>query len=123
MSTILAAFNNHFEEFIADILRVFPDNTDVSAAATALTRLRKANPSIILKGFKSYVSIPYGDQIDSGDISFFIEKDYSKDVGEKSIILEKIDTLRGPVSQMEKGDQDKVIKYLQNLKKLGELYN
>ena len=123
MSTVLAAFNNHFEEFVADIQRVFPDDTDIKAAANALSRLRKANPSIIVKGFKSYVSLPYGDQIDSGDISFFIQKDYSSDLGDKSVILEKIDMLRQPVAQMGEEDQLKVIKYLQNLKKLSELYN
>jgi DNA-binding Lrp family transcriptional regulator len=123
MSTILAAFNNHFEEFVADIQRVFPEDAEIKAAATALTRLRKANPSIIIKGFKSYVSIPYGDQIDAADISFFIQKDYSNDLGDQSPILEKINMLREPVSNMEEEDQTKVVKYLQNLKKLSELYN
>lgn len=123
MSTILAAFNNHFEEFVADIQRVFPDDVDIKAAATALSRLRKANPSIIIKGFKSYVSIPYSDQIDAADITFFVKKDYSNDVGDESPILEKINMLREPVAQMGEEDQAKVLKYLQNLKKLSELYN
>lgn len=123
MSSILAAFNNHFEEFVADIQRVFPDDAEIKAAANALSRLRKANPSIIVKGFKSYVSIPYAEQIDAADISFFIQKDYSGDVGDQSPILEKINMLREPVSQMGEEDQAKVLKYLQNLKKLSELYN
>ena len=56
---------------------------------------------------------------------FFLKKDYSKDVAgdSASIILEKIDTLRNPISEMNKEDQKKVIKYLQNLTKLVNLYN
>ena len=123
MSTILAAFNNHFEEFVADIQRVFPEDAEIKAAANALSRLRKANPSIIIKGFKTYVSTPYGQQIDDADISFFINKDYSNDVGDQSPILEKINMLREPVAHMGEEDQAKVLKYLQNLKKLSDLYN
>ena len=123
MSTILAAFNNHFEEFVADIQRVFPEDAEIKAAANALSRLRKANPSIIIKGFKTYVSTPYGEQIDDADISFFINKDYSNDVGDQSPILEKINMLREPVANMGEEDQAKVLKYLQNLKKLSDLYN
>lgn len=123
MSTILAAFNNHFEEFIADIQRVFPEDAEIKAAATAMSRLRSANPTIIIKGFKTYVSVPYGDQIDAADISFFVKKDYSNDVGDESPILEKINMLRDPVAQMGEEDQAKVIKYLQNLKKISALYN
>jgi hypothetical protein len=39
------------------------------------------------------------------------------------MILEKIDCLRKPVKEMGKDDQAKVMKYLQNLSKLCEMYN
>lgn len=121
---ILTAFNNHFEEFVDDIKRVFPEDTDISTAAVALKQMRKANPTIVIKGFREYVTLPYSEQIDNGDINFFLKKDYKLDVGAEngSMILEKIDMLRKPISDMDDEDQKKVVKYLQNLKKLTELY-
>ena len=125
MSQILTAFNNHFIEFIEDVKRVFPDDVEIATAANALAKLRKANPKIILIGFRSCVSGPYQKEIEAGKLDFFLKKDYSKDVDgdSASIILEKIDTLRNPISEMNKEDQKKVIKYLQNLTKLVNLYN
>ena len=125
MSQILTAFNNHFIEFVEDVKRVFPDDIEIATAANALSKLRKANPKIILMGFKSYVSGPYQKEIEAGKLEFFLKKDYTKDVGgdSASIILEKIDTLRKPIAEMNKEDQKKVIKYLQNLTKLVNMYN
>ena len=39
------------------------------------------------------------------------------------MIIEKIDKLRDPVREMSEDNQQKVLKYLQNLKKLCLLYN
>lgn len=122
-SQILSAFNNHFTEFVQDIKRVFPDDNDIATAETALGHMRKANPRIILLGFKNYVSNPYASQIEAGDITFFINNNYNEAIGDNSVILEKIDALRGPVSQMNEEDQTKAMKYIQNLKKLADLYN
>ena len=43
-------------------------------------------------------------------------------VGSSNQILEKIDCLRGPVRDMNKNEQDKVMKYMQNLLKLSDMY-
>ena len=125
MSQILSAFNDHFTEFVDDIKRVFPDDVDIATAANALAKLRKANPKIIIMAFKQFVSSPYKKEIESGEIEFFINKDYTQDIGgdSASLILSKIDLLRKPVSEMNDSEQKKVIKYLQNLTKLADLYN
>ena len=125
MSQILSAFNDHFTEFVDDIKRVFPNDVDIATAANALAKLRKANPKIIIMAFKQFVSLPYKKEIESGEIDFFINKDYSQDIGgdSASLILSKIDLLRKPVSEMNQSEQEKVIKYLQNLTKLADLYN
>lgn len=125
MSQILSAFNDHFTEFVDDIKRVFPNDVDIATAAKALAKLRKANPKIIIVAFKQFVSSPYKKEIESGEIDFFINKDYSQDIGgdSASLILSKIDLLRKPVSEMNDSEQKKVIKYLQNLTKLADHYN
>jgi len=124
-STILTAFNDHFIEFVNDIISVFPDDADILTAKNSFTLIRKATPKLIIKIWHKYVVEKYEDVIDSGDISFFITKDYKDDLtnaenSEK--ITEAIDRLRNPVKLMTPEDQQKVMKYIQNLKKLSSIY-
>jgi len=124
-STILTAFNDHFIEFVNDIISIFPDDADILTAKNSFTLIRKVNPKMIIKIWHKYVVEKYEDVIDSGDISFFITKDYNDDLtnaenSEK--ITEAIDRLRSPVKLMTPEDQQKVMKYIQNLKKLSTVY-
>ena len=124
--SILTAFNNHFEEFLNDVVRVFPDDIDIATAATALGKLRKANPRLVILTFKEHVKAPYGEQISEGNLDFFLEKDYTKDVegsSQASAILDKIDKIKDPINNMEEEEKAKVLKYMQNLCKLCDLYN
>jgi hypothetical protein len=123
---VMKAFNDHFIEFLDDIRRVFPDDTDIATVRNSLIAMRKANPKLIILTFKESVSGVYHEEIDRGDLEFFINKDYGADMGAGGVsnaVLEKIDCLREPVRQMNKNDQDKAIKYIQNLTKLCDLYN
>ena len=123
---IMKAFNDHFVEFLDDIQRVFPDDADIATVKNSLLAMRKANPRLIIATFKKSVSGTYHDQIEKGDLEFFINKDYGDDLGEGGVsnsVLEKIDLLREPVRNMDKSDQKKAIKYIQNLTKLCDLYN
>ena len=121
MSNLTTVFNDHFSEFINDIQSVFPEDSDILTAKNALGAIRKANPKLLVKIWTKYIAEPYQQQIASGDINFFINKDYSQDLtrhenAEK--IMEAIDRLRGPVKQMTPDNQAKTMKYIQNLTKL-----
>jgi hypothetical protein len=125
MSTnMLSLFNDHFAEFVGDIQNVFPEDPDILAAKTALTTIRKANPKLLVKIWVKYVSTPYKQQIDAGDINFFLSKDYSSDFAKtdnSDKIMESIDRLRNPVKNMSSENQLKSMKYIQNLCKLAAL--
>ena len=125
-TTLLTAFNDHFMEFVNDIINVFPEDVDLVAAKNSFSLIRKANPKMIVKIWQKFVVEKYSDIIDNNDISFFINKDYSSDLtnAENSDkIMEAINRLRTPVQMMTSEDQKKVMKYIQNLKKLSVLYN
>jgi len=125
-STILTAFNDHFIEFVNDIINVFPEDTDILAAKNSFILIRKANPKMIIKIWNKFVVDKYKDAIDNDDISFFINKDYSTDLNNaenSDKIMDAINRLRNPVKMMEPQDQKKVMKYIQNLTKLSILYN
>tara|TARA_B100001063_G_scaffold242388_1_gene270942 strand:- start:1937 stop:2329 length:393 start_codon:yes stop_codon:yes gene_type:complete len=122
---ILSAFNDHFMEFVDDVQSVFPNNDDIATVKISLVSFRKTNPRLILIAFKEHVIGKYRNEIQNGDINFFIDKDYQQDVngiGSSKMILEKIDCLRQPIRDMEQVDQSKVIKYMQNLMKLSDMY-
>jgi hypothetical protein len=124
-STILTAFNDHFFEFLGDIRLVFPDNEDIAKSQNYLTMMRKANPKLLIQIWQTNIVGKYLDQIEHGNIDFFVNNDYSEDLvhsGNTSMIIEGIDRLRGPVKEMKPEDQAKTMKYIQNLAKLSTLY-
>lgn len=124
MANILTAFNDHFIEFVNDVHCVFPNDADILATKNALTTIRKMNPKMIVKIWNSFIVSKYKNEIEQGNIDFFINKDYSNDVSLTSNsdkIMESIDRLREPVKNMSLENQAKVMKYIQNLTKLAQL--
>ena len=124
-SQILKGFNDHFVEFVEDVERVFPDDDDISTVKASFIQMRKANPKLVIKALNEYFLKIYRSEIESGNIDFFIHKDYNTDlsvVGDSDYILKKIDVLREPVKNMNSVDREKVVKYIQNLSKLCDVY-
>lgn len=123
-TNFLAVFNEHFAEFVNDVHSVFPDDLDILTAKNALIAIRKANPKLLVRIWIKFVANPYKQQIESGDINFFVVKDYANDLSRHENadkIMEAIDRLRNPVKQMTPDNQAKTMKYIQNLSKLAIL--
>ena len=123
-TNLLTIFNDHFMEFITDIHNVFPEDPDILTAKNAMSSIRKANPKLIVRIWIKYVATPYHDRILAGDINFFIEKDYAEDLTRSNHtdqIMESIDRLRNPVKLMNPDNQQKTMKYIQNLCKIAAL--
>ena len=124
-SNILTAFNDHFVEFVTDVQSVFPEDHDILVAKNSLLAIRKANPKMIVKIWNTYIVGKYKAEIEKGDITFFINKDYSQDLvyaNNPDKIIESIDRLRMPIKSMNPVDQAKTMKYIQNLTKLASMY-
>jgi hypothetical protein len=120
----LTAFNDHFVDFVTDIHNVFPDDADVLTAKNSLLTIRKVNPKIMVKIWNTFIVSKYKKEIEAGELSFFIDKDYSDDVSSvqnSDKIMESINRLRNPVKQMSIENQTKVMKYIQNLTKLSDM--
>jgi hypothetical protein len=122
-SNILSAFNDHFVEFVTDIQTVFPEDVDLLTAKNSLLMIRKMNPKMIVKIWKTQIVDKYDEQIENGDITFFMNKDYSADISGNGKIMEGIDRLREPIKNMSKDNKDKTMKYIQNLSKLSKIYD
>ena len=124
-SSILSAFNDHFIEFVNDIQSVFPNDKDLLVAKNSFLAIRKANPKMIIKIWNSYIVNNYRAQIEEGNLDFFMNKDYTNDLenaDNSGKIQEAIDRLRNPIKAMTKENQEKTMKYIQNLTKLAIIY-
>jgi hypothetical protein len=127
--TLLTAFNDHFMEFVNDIHEVFPDDVDILSAKNSFSMVRKMNPKLLIKSWDSLVVGKYQSAIESGDLSFFMNKDYTHDLQDvpnnpnAERIVSAIDRLRTPIKSMSADNQAKIMKYIQNLTKISNLYN
>jgi len=80
--SILKAFNNHLLEFIDDLIVIFPEDLDIRTSKTFIQGIIKVNPKMISKYYYDNIALKYKNQLENGDISFFINKDYNTDLGE-----------------------------------------
>jgi hypothetical protein len=125
-SLLMNAFNDHFFEFLEDIESVFVNDSSIKKVKSALTLIKKMNPALIVKIWYKYIVINYEKEINENNITFFIEKDYKKDlkyIESSDNIMKNIDYLREPIRNMGKENQDKSFKYIQNLCLLAKIYN
>ena len=124
-SSVVKAFNDHFTELIDDLKRVFPGNEDLLILETFVGNIRKMNPRLPISAWKECVSNVYANEILSGDITFFLEKDYAADLegnASSDYIINGIDKLRGPIKLLRTEDKMKSMKYIQNLTKLAAAF-
>ena len=125
--SLLKAFNNHLLEFVDDIITIFPHDVELKTSRIFIYSLTKAKPRNIMKIWKLYIIKPYREEIKKGNFNFFINKDYSWDVGEgvdgnKNEMLNSIGKLQKQIRTMDKSNKEKAMKYVQNLTKLCNLY-
>ena len=125
--SFLKAFNNHLKEFITDITTVLPKDSELRTTKFFLEGLILIKPTQIIKAWKLYIIEPYKLQISKGDYNFFLNKDYTNDIGKgvdgnSNDILNAISRIRIKLKNLDEVDKKKTIKYVQNLSKLCELY-
>jgi hypothetical protein len=123
--SILSGFNAHLIELFDDVTRLFPNDQDIRTAKTAILAIKKANPRLIITTWDECITQPYRDEIEKGDMHFLINKDYNEDLSiydTDNTIRDKIETLRQPMQEMGKENQNKVVQYFQNLTKLSDMY-
>jgi len=70
-------FNEIFQELLQDLIKVFPNDTDLRTYLFAVKGAMMVNEFIICKVFHSHLMV-YESQVMEKDETFFLDKDYSE---------------------------------------------
>jgi len=122
--SLVQVFNNQFEQFINDVQNVFPTDPDIQKAKTYFNMIKYSNPKLFIKIWKNNIVTKYKQQIEEGNLTFFLEKDYKTDlnIAENSKeIMDCINRLRDPIKNMSVENQKKSMQYIKNLTELAKL--
>ena len=125
--SITKVFNSQFQEFIKDVLLVFPNDINIKTARFYTDKLITVNPALLIKKWYEYVTVPYKNEIKQGDFSFFLSKDYGKDIKiankcNSENVAGAITAIKEKAQTMSDDNKAKIVKYLQNLTKLSMMY-
>ena len=114
-------FNKHLNEFMDDIINVFPNEVNLLTTRTFMQGVIKVKPKIIIDYWYKHVYLLYKEEIDKGNFYFFINKDYNKDI-EDNEILKGIEEMRIKIRLLSDSSKKKSVEYVKNLSKLSILY-
>jgi len=116
MTDAIGKFNAILQEFLDDLIKVFPEDPELRMASLATRGLSLASPATLHDGFRERVVVPYGDRILAKDISFFLEEaDYSALTTELTDAGRIVDKVKRMFKNMTENDQAVVWKYMRML--------
>lgn len=125
-SLLLKAFNKQFFEFIDDIISIFPENAHLITSREYFETIKSANPTLLIKIWEYFILTPYQDEINKGNLDFFLKKDYTVDLAQmpnSEEIVKVIDsTLREPLQNMDAENREKCMKHFQLVTKICAKY-
>jgi hypothetical protein len=124
-SLILSTFIAQLTECLDDISTVYDNDKRFIKCKRYVNGIKIANPSLLIKSWKSFIADKYDKQIEEGDFQYFLEKDYTEDLSTleiNSTVESTITELRSVIRDMSPDNKSKSLKYVQNLTKLSKLY-
>jgi hypothetical protein len=124
---ILKTFNKQFSEFIEDISNLFPGEKDIIVVGTFMKTIMFGKARAIIDVWYKFITVKYNNEIENGEIEYFLNKDYSEDLEAapgSTDVLDGINKLRSTIKKAfdQESNKEKTIKYMQNLTKLSNLY-
>lgn len=126
-SLVLSTFIAQLDECLEDIIAIYPETARDSRFLKCkmyFDALKKGNPRMMIQLWKTRVNDVYREQIESKDLNFFIDMDYRKEA--PASYTDEIDValndLRTTIRELSQENIDKSMRYIQNLCKLGDLY-
>lgn len=119
----LKTFCNVLQDFLSDLSATFPEERDIKLYKSYTATMVNMNPKLVLNYFLQFV-YPYKSQIMSQDEAFFLEKDYTEEIGAINEFVQ-VDMLQAMKLKtlwavMTPGNKQTTWKYLKSLIVLAE---
>ena len=124
---ILKTFGKQVEEFMEDMLVIFPNDNVILRGKMYFEMMKKANPRFIIRVWKNRIAAKYGEQIAGGDVAIFVTMDLTEDTADsqadnKEEVVTHLQNMLGSILKMDEDNKNKAFKYIQNITKLSEMY-
>ena len=124
---ILKTFGKQIEEFVEDMLVIFPNDNVILRGKMYFEMMKKANPRFIIRIWKNRIAAKYGQHIADGKFDIFVTMDLSEDIidnpaDNKEEVVTHLQNMLGSILKMDEDNKNKAFKYIQNITKLSEMY-
>jgi len=124
---ILKTFGKQMEEFMEDMLVIFPNDNVILRGKMYFEMMKKANPRFIIRVWKNRIAAKYGQHIADGKFDIFVTMDLSEDIidnpaDNKEEVVTHLQNMLGSILKMDEDNKNKAFKYIQNITKLSEMY-
>jgi Flp pilus assembly CpaF family ATPase len=120
---ILSTFIKQLDECLDDISISYSEDKRFVRCKLYLDTIKKTNPRLLIQTWKTMITDKYEDQINAGNVEFFLEKDYTQEIPVYNPTIDNaIQDLRIAIKNMSDTNKAISIKYIQNLCKLSKLY-
>ncbi len=125
--SLVKVFSEHLLDFYEELIKLYPRNNELKAGKTIVDTLKKFNPKKLIESWQKMIAIPYGEKVMQGDITFFLNHDYEKELNithkyDRKTNEDWMKEIKDIVRNMEEANLKKSIKYFQNLTKICKLY-
>jgi hypothetical protein len=124
---ILKTFGKQIEEFMEDMLVIFPNDNVILRGKMYFEMMKKANPRFIIRVWKNRIAAKYGQHIADGNFDIFVTMDLSEDIidnpaDNKEEVVTHLQNMLNSIIKMDEHNKNKAFKYIQNITKLSEMY-
>lgn len=108
---LVDAFFNTYEDFMNQMIAVYPDDRDFPLYKSGLSMFRRVNPAIIVGKTWKWVS-KFEGQIAARDERFFLEYDYSSDTEGEEPLEQTLEKLRSMWKELNEHNRKVVWDYV-----------
>ncbi len=108
---LVYAFFNTYEDFMNQMIAVYPDDRDFPLYKSGLGMFRRVNPAIIVGKTWKWVS-KFEGQIKERDERFFLEYDYSTDTEGEEPLEQTLEKLRSMWRELNEHNRKVVWDYV-----------
>jgi hypothetical protein len=111
----LDKFNDTIEEFLADLIKVYPNDEDMKLYELGLKAVRFVSPKKVCEEFYQAVTVPYASYIQVKDERYFMEHDFNEVKDEVPDGIRILNKTLGYWKSLSDDDKEAVWKYLRVL--------